>query len=252
MIEIVFVYFRTTTLQHLDNAWYSLSQQDFTDVTAVQFLDNNTPDDPTAIAEVLHRYPIPVPVTLHHAKHGDPTRTHAWSVNEACRLVSAPLMFFTRSDYILAFDCLHKFREGFAQNGPEWRGFVTSWCYQMGCDDSLSNTDVYIDLNAKYPTWRDVGPAIFDGQEPAARFKHSGEDAGVWMTNPARIIELGGANEKLIAWGFQQSALQRSLRYKLGVEMTMLHDWLFYHQHHAAPRDVDQAMLEYSNYGQGV
>jgi hypothetical protein len=252
MIDVAFIYFRTTTLQHLDQAWYSLSKQDFFGVRSVHFIDNNTPDAPVDIEAVVKRYPLSVPVFLHYEKHGDSTKTHSWSINEACRQVSAPWMFFTRSDYLLDFDCLRRFKREVDHRGGNWRGFVTSHCYQMGCDAQLSNTDVFVDLDAKYPTWRTEGPQQFVGKEPAALFHSTDSDAGVWMTSPAWIKQVGGANEQMTSWGYQQSIMQRALRTRAGVEMLAIPEYLFFHLHHAAPRDFAQAQHEYDRFGGNV
>jgi len=156
MISLCFVHFRTLSLQHLDAAWFSLSKQDFTGVQEVCFLDNNTDDSPAAITAVLDRYPLPVPVFTRFAKHGDPTRTQSWSVNSVCQWAGGPWLFFTRSDYILAFDCLQKMRDQILLR-PTWdhRRFVSGWCWQMGADEALTNAETFVDVE-RYG-WRERG-----------------------------------------------------------------------------------------------
>lgn len=110
----------------------------------VVFLDNNTTDDPEAIVRVLDRHPIPVPRILCFSKHGVKTRTQSWSVNEACRLVQADWVFITRTDFLLNYDCLRRLRlkrDAKLTSDPRWRGFVTSYCHQMGYDAEMSNAD---------------------------------------------------------------------------------------------------------------
>ena len=72
----------------------------------------------------------------------------------------------------------------------------------------------------------DEGPQQFVGKEPAALFHSTESDAGVWLTSPAWIREVGGANERMMSWGFQQSVMQRALRWKAKVEMLAIPEYL--------------------------
>ena len=245
MIGVGFIHFRTLTQDHLDAAWFTLSRQDFTDVAHVVFLDNNTGDDPAAITAVLDRYPLPVPRILCFSKHGVPTRTQSWSVNEVARLVQAEWLFLTRTDFLLDDDCLRRFRMKRDNREDSWRGFVTSYCHQMGYDDALSNTDALAPHSYPEAAWRTDprGVASLVGQVPACYFHATDQDAGVWLTRRALVQEVGGLNERMVSWGYQQQAFQRALR-RHHVEIVNIHEYLFHHQHHAAPRDFTRAHEE--------
>jgi|OpeIllAssembly_1097287.scaffolds.fasta_scaffold00023_4 hypothetical protein len=246
MIGIGFIHFRTCELAHLDAAWFTLSKQDFTDVGHVVFLDNNTAHDPEDIVRVLDRYPIPVPRILCFSKHGLNTRTQSWSVNEVCRLVQAEWVFITRTDFLLNYDCLRRFRLKRDNREDSWRGFVTSYCHQMGYDAALSNTDALAPHSFPDAPWRTDphGPAILVGKEPAHYFHSTDKDAGVWLTRRSMVFEAGGLNEQMVSWGFQQQAFQRALRHKTGAEIVNVPEYLFHHQHHYAVRDFNQAHAE--------
>lgn len=248
-IGVAFVHFRTTTLDHLDAAWFTLAQQTSWDgVREVVVLDNNTADAPDAIERVLSRYAVPVPVSLVSVKHGDPTRTHSWSVNECCRRIATPWVFFTRTDFLLDPTCLARFRalrdERLARN-PQWPGLVTSWCHQMGYDAALSNTDALAPHSHPDAPWRTDpdGPRVLIGHVPACYFHDADKDAGVWLTRRALWAASGGLNERMSSWGFQQQVWQRRLL-RLGTEICQIPEYLFHHQHHAAPRDFAQAAHE--------
>lgn len=248
MIGIAFIHFRTLGLAHLDAAWFTLAKQDFTDVAHVVVLDNNTDDDPRAIEEVLDRYPIPVPRILCFSKHGVPTRTQSWSVNEAARLVQAEWFFLARSDFLLDYDCLRRLRlkrDARLDANPDWRGFVTSYCHQMGYDEQMSNTDALAPYTLPEAEWRTDprGPSMLVGQVSAYRFHTTDQDAGVWLTRRRLIHEVGGLNEQMVSWGFQQQAFQRALL-RHHVEIINVPEYLFHHQHHYAVRDFNQAQAE--------
>lgn len=246
-VTICFVHFRTTELIHLDAAWYSLSKQDFTNVNCVVFLDNNTLHDHESIQEVLYRYPLPVPLILCFAKHGDLTKTHSWSVNTVCNLAPGPYILFLRTDYILAFDALEKlYKEAQKLHARGKRPFVTSHCFQMGYDANLSNTDDVVDIE-KYG-WREKGMSALLCHPWYVPFTNTDKDAGVWFTSFILLSDAGWMNEKLVSWGYQQSVFQRKLK-SAGGYIVSLAEYLFAHQHHYAPRDFKQAEAEYNAYG---
>jgi hypothetical protein len=247
VIDICFIYFRTLTLDHLDAAWFTLAKQDFAGVQSVIFLDNNTDDDPEAIQAVLDRYPLPVPRILCFEKHGDSRRTQSWSVNRVTMgLARGPLVFLTRADFLLNYDCLAKMRAEYLSRDEARRNvFITSHCHQMGCDAALSNLDVLAGHSARDAAWRSdpQGPASLLGVEHANLFQMTHVDAGVWLTPRAPILAAAGLNEKMVAWGYQQQEFQRRLA-RQGTEMCALPEFLFHHQHHWAVRDVGQANAE--------
>lgn len=241
--EVAFVYFNTLSLDHLDAAWYALSKQRFEGVTAVRFLDNNTPDDKNAIAKVLLRYKMPVPVHIESCKHGDPTRTQSWSVNTSVRSVTTPLVFFTRADYILDFDCLQAFRWEWMQHHPDWRGFVTSYAYHMAYDARGDQRTIGF-RDIEQHDWRTLGAYILRHAVNGWDVTSSDTDAGVWLMRRADWEAVGGENEGLVAWGLQQTVFQQAL-HDAGVEIAQIPAYLFFHQHHGGTfRDYDRALAE--------
>lgn len=248
MIGIGFVHFRTTTLDHLDAAWFTLARQDFRDVGHVVLLDNNTEDRPADIQQVLDRYPLPVPLVLSFQKHGDPKRTQSWSVNTVAGLVKADWLFFTRTDFLLSYDCLGEFaRARMLGSEREGTSFVTSWCHQMGCDAALSNTDILAEHSQPNASWRRqrTGPASLVGETPANYFHETAIDAGVWLAQRELFTTVGPLNEKMVNWGYQQQDWQRRIA-AAGRGITVLPRYGFHHQHHFAPRDPAVAMAEYT------
>lgn len=246
MIEVCFVYFNAIRLCHLDAAWYSLSAQDFSDVSCVRFLDNNTQDSPEEIGAVLDRYPLPVPVCREFCKHGRIDRTHSWSVN---RVVSGvpedSIVFFTRGDYILDFDVISKFAEEFARH--QEGAFVTGYAHHMAYDErGDQRVDGFRDIE---PTeWRTHGTGRLLERINGWRVNTSDVDAGVWLTRRALLTTVGGFDESLTAWGYQQTVFQHRLRLA-GVEIVQIPEYLFFHQHHAAPRNYDVAKQQLRDRG---
>lgn len=248
--SICFVFFRGMNLAHLDAAWYSVCRQDMLHVGEIYVLDNNTDYSEAEIRAVLARYPTRVPVIVESVKHNDPTRTQSWSVNRVCQGAAGQWIFFTRADYILAFDALARMRAEILDR-PTWdqRRFVSGWCWQMAYDREARNIDANIDIE-QYG-WRERGmPALLE-HPYAFRFHETDQDAGVWFTAKGYLSEAGWMNEKLTSWGYQQSTFQRALR-RIGITCSAVQDYLFAHQHHYAERDFDQARREYDQFGEGL
>ena len=253
MISICFVHFDGgLDLRHLDAAWFSLSKQDFTGVNQVCFFDNNSPDSIDAIAAVLYRYPMPVPVHYEFAKHGDATKTQSWSVNHVCDTAKGPQILFTRSDYILDFTTVARFRH-VSENLPfnaRQTAFITSYAYHMAFDERGDQRIVGFRDIEQYG-WREHGPQVLLEKVNGWKVDSSHLDAGVWLTQKALWALVGGLDERLSAWGYQQTVFQRALA-QVGVHFPVLPEYLFFHQHHAAPRSYDVAKVELAEIGLSV
>src|SRR5678815_5550145 len=148
-ISICFVYFRNLTLENLEASLYSLWRQNFQYVREIVVLDNNTEDMSRDILGLVEDWNFRAPVRFFSHKHGDPTKTHAWSTNQAVKHASYPWILFTRADYLLSFDAMAKMVREVEKRGERWNGFVTG----KGC---------HVDLDIRKcnaSSWRWAGPA---------------------------------------------------------------------------------------------
>jgi hypothetical protein len=221
MITICLTYFKSLTLENLDAALYTVQQQDLSLVEEIVIVDNDTADSEVAILDVVESFGFPVPKRVLSFKHGDHDKTHAWSSNVAVAEVQTPWVFFTRADYLLAFDAVKKFAAI-----AEGNRFVTS----NGCH--LQNTIDECDRTS----WREEGPQIFGG----VTFDYTLIDAGVWMARKDAVEAIGGLDENLTAWGHAQTDFQHRL-YNAGTTFVRINETLFWHPFHGAPRDIDVA-----------
>lgn len=226
MISICCTYYRSLTLAHLAAALYSIRQQTFAQVAELLVLDNNTDTPIGDLERTIDALAFPVPVRLVSVKHGDPTKTHAWSTNAAVRAASEPWILFTRADYLLAFDAVDRF----AAVSTAAAVFVVGGYY-----------DIATDLAAcEQTSWRVDGPAAL---HPLGReYGHTIIDAGVWYTSRQVFDLVGGLDERLTAYGHAQTHFQHKL-YTAGVAFVRLPEILFYHPQHAyeVPRDLTVA-----------
>jgi hypothetical protein len=234
MITICLTYFRSLTLANLAAALYSVRRQDLSSVSALVVVDNNTDDPAAAIQWCLDAEAFPVPVQLRSFKHGDVSRTHAWSTNVAVQEVATPWVLFTRADYLLDFSTVRKFAAIAQAHGPDWNGFITG----NGCH--LSEDIATCELTP----WRTQGPRLFRGIE----FDYTCIDAGVWMARRAGFDRVGGLDERLTRWGHAQTHFQYKL-HAAGTECIRIPETLFYHPHHDAARDLDVAHQQLRDHG---
>lgn len=234
-VTICFTYFKSLTLENLDASLYSVSRQDMSGVDEIVVVDNDSPDSERAIQEVIAAQRFAVPVRLVSVKHGtDAMRGHAWSTNYTVRRAWSPWVFYTRADYLLDFSMLGKFLAVVRSKPEGWEGFIVS----HGCHLSL-------DVKAcEASPWRERGPRIFSGVE----YDYTEIDAGVWMTKRDTYERVGGMNEKLSAWGHSQTEFQHRI-YEAGVEFVRLKETLFFHPHHGAERDIDNAHRQLEEVG---
>lgn len=239
MLSIVFTFYRTLDLTHLERALYSVSRQEGLCELADElvFVDNNTVYEPGEIRSVVELYFQEPFVSYHFMKHGDSTRRHSWSANYGIRAARNERVFFTRADYILMEDCLYKMA---AQ--AEGLSFVSGWCWQMGYDRQAESTETPPPYEAY--GWRTNVRYLL--QYPYAfEFPETDQDAGVYVTSREAMEKGGWYDEAMINFGYQQSTLQRKMR-KAGVKMWAIPEFLFCHQHHEADRDFDRARKEYN------
>jgi GT2 family glycosyltransferase len=245
MLSIVFTFYQTLDLNHLERAVYSLAQQVELGEIADElvFVDNNTVYHPDQIREIVEQHHWPRP-SYHFQKHGDNNRRHSWSANYGFRAAANEFVFFTRADYILMEDALKRMSE---EAGDNPKSFVSGWCYQMGYDRQGITTDTEPPYEAY--AWRTNTRYLL--QYPYAHeYPETQLDAGVFVTSKTAMDLAGWFDEAMISFGYQQSTLQRQMRSK-GIRMVAVQDFLFCHQHHEATRDFAQARREYNNSRRG-
>lgn len=237
MITICFTYFKSLTLAHLRAALYSVRQQKFARVTEVVIVDNDTLDAVEDIQVVIDELAFPVPVRLRSLKHGDPTKTHAWSSNTAVEQVRTPWVSFSRADYILDFTVLERFEAVARRRESDWNGFVTGNGYHLSVDIAC----------CEQVAWREHGTRLLR-KLPGTEFDYTCVDTGVWMARREAFEAVGGLDESLSAWGHAQTHFQHKL-HVAGVEFIRVPEVLFYHPMHSASRDLDLAHRQLQDIG---
>lgn len=235
MITICLTYFRSLELANLRAALYSVRRQNLSQVEEIIVVDNNTNDSVEDIRSVVRELDFPVRVSIFSYKHGDPTKTHPWSVNRAVEAVETDWFILTRADYLLDFNAVERFLEV-----PQVENrFIVGGYYDVGMD-------VY---RCDLTPWKEAGPVVL--QSYGREWDHVTIDAGVWMTSTDVFHKIGGMRESLYAWGHAQTVFQFEL-HRAGVECVRIPHVVFYHTAHGyeTPRNhtVARQQLEMAGF----
>jgi len=227
-------YFKSLTLANLAASLWSLHQQDLSRVKEIVIVDNDTVDSGHEVRITADAFAFPVPVRVLSFKHGDPSKTHAWSTNRAVQEVTTPLVFFTRADYLLDCEAVSNLTDAVQTENQ----FVVGGYYDV-------QADVY---RCEQTDWRLRGPSVL---QPLGRsYDHVLIDSGVWLTSKKLFNSVGGLDESLTAWGHAQTHFQHKL-FLAGAEFVRVPTIVFYHVAHAyvAPRDHVEASRQLKNLG---
>lgn len=243
VLSIVFTFYKTLDLDHLERAMYSLSRQTaLCRASELVFVDNNTEYSEAEIKAVVESHFQEPFVKYHFCKHGNDDRRHSWSANYGIRAATNDLFFFTRADYILMEDALEQMVDEWAKRKP---ALVSGWRFHMGAAPAGCVPGTPIDEPA-YESygWREDARFLLQGRR--ASFYNSHQDAGVFVTTRTAIALGGWYDEAMIGFGYQQSTLQRHM-WREDIAMIVVPEFLYLHQFHEAERDFTKAHEEYNN-----
>ncbi len=233
-ITLCLVYFRSLTLANLRAALYTLTKQNLSRVASIEIIDNNTDDPYRELLGVMNEFNFAVPVVLNTYKHGEPTRTHAWSTNYIVGKALTPWVLVTRADYLLAFDAVGKFVHEKEARGDNWNGFVTGYGSHLGLNITA----------CEETSWREHGPQIIGGTV----YNYTKIDTGVWLGRRDAFERVGGLDERLTAWGHAQTHFQWKL-HRDGTEFVQIPEVLFFHPDHGGEKDLDLAHRQLAGLG---
>lgn len=233
-ITICLVYFRSVSLANLRAALYSVSHQDLSGVHEIIVLDNNSDDTVSDIRQVIQTQSLDAPIRLVSMKHGDATKTHAWSTNTSVRTTTTSWIFFTRADYLLEPGALQQYLCVMQSKPAGWRGFITS--YGMHLSQDIAQIEA--------THWREMDHLSMRG----TLIDYGEIDTGVWLMPRVTFESVGGLDERLTAWGHAQTHFQHKL-HESGAELVCIPKILYYHPLHSAQRDLSEAHRQLAEIG---
>lgn len=240
-VTIALVHFKAVTLAHLEASLFSVRMlAGLESVRELVVVDNDTVDSEADILATIAALDFPIQTRLVWSKHGDPSRTHAWSTNEAVRQARAPWVLMTRADYLLHADLLVEMRAAVAQGGDDWDGVVVPDGYHLASDLAACEA----------VSWRRDGLDVLRAL-PGVAYDHGIVDSGVWMARRATCERVGGLDERLTAWGHAQTEFQHRL-HLAGVPFARVSRVLVHHPRHDGERDLALAHAQLAERGVDV
>lgn len=226
--SLVFSFFRTLSLVHLERSLYSLSKQivacppkDFV------FFDNQSNFNPDEIMAVVAKHFDVNQWVFYFCRHDGSGRTLSWANNSAIRLARCETFIFCRADFIYDFRFLEKMLLAY-KNEP--MSYVTSWMYGMP------------DKGLEQFGWRNNPQNLLanSGFRPE---RVSQIDGPTFCTSKIAMNAADWYDETLIGWGLDQQDLQQQMIRK-GVQFKVYEEYLYFHQGHevdAGQRDLVRA-----------
>ena len=132
--SLVYTFFRSLSLAHLERSLYSVSRQTELPEDMV-FFENNTDFSEGDIRDVVSRHFNPTRWRYYFNKHGDPRKTSAsWCQNNAIKLAQEDVFVLGKADLIYDFNFCHRVVETFMYHssyGQNPLHFTTSHLFQM-------------------------------------------------------------------------------------------------------------------------
>ena len=247
--SLVFTFFRSLSLAHLERSLYSLSRQTIKP-DELLFFDNNTKFSEQEIKEVIAKHFRLEDWKLHFAKHGDPRKTSAsWGQNTAIRLAIHDVFILGKADCIYDFNFCERLVSTFAQQshyGNNPMHFVASYLFQMPFLSKASHQLVDHAADLEPLNWRENPQRLLANDIGAQRHTAATEDAASHCTTKQAMGLAGWYDEELIGWGFWQIVLQSDMRQR-GVKFHVIPEFLYFHMLHqieVGERDLKKAQAE--------
>lgn len=233
---LIFSFFRTLSLAHLERSLYSLSRQTVKPPHLL-FFDNNSPYTVAEIESVIAKYWTVDLWSRHYAKHGDGSKTLAWGNNQAIRLCDTEIFMFCRADYIYDFRFFERMLWEYADNPMH---YATAWMWGMQYLSGATHETVDHAADLEPLNWRDNPQNLLAHSVGARPEQASHVDGPTFCTSKKAMAAGGWYDETLTGWGFDQQDLQSHMA-RNGVQMRVIPEFLYFHMEHGGARDMVRA-----------
>ncbi len=237
---LLFKFFRSLPLEHLERSLYSLSRQTVKPDEMIFFDNNNGRYTEEQITNVIAEHFDLGDWTLYFVRHKDKKKTLSWSGNRVISLSSNDTFVMARADMIQDFTFCEKV---LAAYDPAKLMFVAPWIHWMECFSVEKNCDAGAE-DLEPLRWRENAQNLLQNTRNAVQTKFSDHDAGGYCTSKRAMDRCGWYDEDLYGWGFDQQDMQQRM-IDSQVEMVVVPEFLLFHMFHELVddvRDLDRAM----------
>ncbi len=238
--SLVYTFFRTLSLAHLERSLYSLSRQTVLPEDLV-FFENNTIFSEDEILGVLDKHFDRNRWRFFFNKHGDPRKTSAsWCQNHAIKLAKHDVFVLGKADLIYSFDFCDRVTQTFAYHsgyGTDPMHFTTSHLYQMAYHSENGKPHEEVDhaKDLESLNWREDPQRLHQnkgGDYGGCQYHTQTQgDAPSFCTTKTAMNSADWYDEDLVGWGYWQISLQSDMAAK-GVQFHVIPETLMFHMLH--------------------
>lgn len=239
--SIIYTFFRSLSLHHLEKSLFSLSQQTVQPDDFVLY-DNNTSFSPEEIQKVIALHFDPSKLRIIHDKHGNNLQGAAYCHNLAIPMAKHDTFILCRGDLI--YDPTYSHRVLAAYAGDPMN-YAACWLYQMPFYSKLPYDKVDYATELEVLNWRQDVRNLLKNSDGAVEHKGPEMDSASFCMSKKTFHMAGKYDEYLTGWSLFQMNFQWELR-KRGVQFQIVPEFLYYHFLHPLPpeegeRDIRKA-----------
>lgn len=247
--SLVYTFFRSLTLDHLERSLYSISRQTLKPDEYI-FFDNNTDYSEEDIKKVISKHCNLSDWKLHFEKHHDPKKTASWCQNTAIRLSENDVFVLGKADCIYDFTFCYRLLTLFAMkshynNNP--MNFTTCYLFQMPYLSKAPHDTVDHASDLEPLNWRENPQNLLKNSVGAQLMNAVINDAASYCTTKHAMEAADWYDEELIGWGYWQLALQGAMHSK-GINFHIIPEVLYFHMMHSIEgpeRNLQRAHAEW-------
>lgn len=240
--SLVFTFFRSLSLAHLERSLFSLSKQTVRP-SFFLFFDNDTGFPKGDVVALLEKYGrgLCEDFRWHFDEHHDPSKLNAsYCQNKAIRLAKHDTFINVKADCIYAEDFCEKL---LAQKTDTPMEFVAPFMLQMNYWSEHSKPHEQVDhaKDLEGLNWREDVRRL--NQNSGQLHNHATIDAPSFCTTKQAMEAAGWYDENIKNWGYWQIDLQGNLA-RHGVQMKVIPEVLVWHMQHGLAREDGERNLQ--------
>jgi hypothetical protein len=251
--SLVYTFFRTLSLAHLERSLYSLSRQTIKPDEFI-FFENNTDFSEDQIMGEVCKYFDPDTIRFSFNKHGDPRKTSAsWCQNRAIQMATNDVFILAKADLIYDFDFCRRILDRFIEvshYGTSPLHFTSCYMMQMAYYSQTGKPHEQVDHAADLEPleWREDVQRLNLNQTNCQYHTHTASDAPSFCTTQTAMRMVDWYDEDLIGWGFWQLSLQSDMK-PMGIQFHIIPETLMFHMLHSIEgpdRCLQRAQAEFN------
>jgi len=251
--SLVYTFFRTLSLAHLERSLYSMSKQTVQPDELI-FFENNTDFSEEQIKAEVAKYYDLARWKFHFNKHKDPRKTSAsWCQNHAIKLASHEVFILGKADLIYDPTCCEKLVSTFAYHshyGNQPLNFSCCYIMQMAYHSQAGHEVVDHAADLEPLNWREDVQRLHQNTGIGCQYQKNPQgDAPSFCTTKTAMAAVDWYDEDLIGWGYWQMSLQWDMQTR-GIQFHVIPECLMFHMLHSIEgpeRSQERGMVEFNS-----